>query len=45
MVGGVGVGRNENKDVKSSQMSPGESTRDEQNRKKRVVLIVLLPFC
>ena len=30
MVGGVSGGGNENKDVKSSQMSLDESTRDEQ---------------
>ena len=45
MGGGAGVGGNENEDVKSSQMSPDKSTRDEQNRKKRVVLIFLLAFC
>ena len=37
MVGGVGVGGNEKEDVKSSETSLDESSRDDQNRKKRVV--------
>jgi hypothetical protein len=37
MVGGAGVGGNEKKDVKSSETSLDESSRDDQNCKKRVV--------
>jgi hypothetical protein len=37
MVEGVGVGGNENKDVKVSQMSPDKSTRDAQNCNKKCV--------
>ncbi len=37
MVGGAGVGGNEKEDVKSSETSLDETSRDEQNRKKRSV--------
>ncbi len=37
MVGGVRVGENEKEDVKSSETSLDESSRDDQNCKKRVV--------
>ncbi len=37
MVGGVGVGENEKEDVKSSETSLDESSRDDRNCKKRVV--------
>jgi hypothetical protein len=37
MVGGAGVGGNEMEDVKSSETLLDESSRDEQNRKKRCV--------
>ncbi len=34
MVGGAGVGRNEKEDVKSSETSLDESSRDDQNSQK-----------
>ena len=34
MVGGAGVGKNENKDLKSSRTSLDKSTKDEQNSQK-----------
>jgi hypothetical protein len=37
MVGGTGVGVNEKEDVKSSETSLDESSKDEQNCKKRCV--------
>ena len=44
MVGGAGVDGNEKEDVKSSKTSLDESSRDEQNCKKKVVYIILLAF-
>jgi hypothetical protein len=37
MVGGAGVGGIEKEDVKSSETSLDESSKDDQNHKKRVV--------
>ncbi len=45
MVGGAGVIGNEKEDVKSSETSLDVSSRDDQNRKKRCVKIILLAFC
>jgi hypothetical protein len=45
MVGGAGVAGNEKEDVKSSETSLDESSRDDQNCKKIVVYIIMLAFC